>query len=58
MPWDTYICEDFDARRPRLIFSKIATEKSRNPPRPWFKERDQNSVLIRILCVFSSINYG
>lgn len=31
----------------RLIFSKIATEKSRNSAATRFKERDQNSALIR-----------
>lgn len=42
----------------RLIFSKIATEKSRNSPRRDFKEYDQNSVLIRTLCVFRPLITG
>lgn len=50
MLWNTYICGDFDARRAFDIFEN--REKSKSTA-TWFKERDENSVLIRTSYVCS-----
>lgn len=56
MPWNTYICGDFDARRPFDIFENCHREKSESAAM-WFKERE-NSVLIRTLCLFRPLITG
>ena len=56
MLWNTYICGDFDARRPFDIFENFHREKSESAA-TWFKERDQNSMLIRT-CLFRPLITG